>query len=634
VPLEYLQGSAELAYAANVYVAQGRTVDTAHVYASASLTRESLYVGMSRGRAANTVHVVTGPSPGAGQPDLGQAQPEAVLADILVRTESSRTATEAMREAQAFTTDTGHLLAMYTAATRPGVYAAIDERLKKRLSPAQYGRYEGESQRPVFQRQVYAATLAGADLDQVLDTATAREFTGARSIAAVMHGRLKGARVEEAERGATVTWAQRVPEVIRPEARALGIELARAIDTQGGGLARDQAERPEPWVLNTLGPYPVNGSPALQADWLARVGTAAGYRQAAEITDPNMVVGPAPQAHPELLTWHADAVGALEIPTEDRMIWAMTQGQLEATAAAGERLKATAPPEVSPELKAERLAEADAQARAAELAALGDHRAAQEAQAYADAADVRGTVLEGQAEVYALWQADTAAERRSAELARSELEARANTAGRPAARAEAGTATAGESAEVPEGRAEVYARWEADAADRHAAELAEAELEARAKGPERSVRAEAETASAGESAEVPDPAASAPELVERGPAYEFGAGIEDPDAAAEALVADLDQVEVTETEPVMAPPRPEFQARMDALDARATERAEAQADQAQRQASREACMAAEMDSPGTCAPEAWLAGPHTPSWGGPDTGTPDTAPAAEVEAAL
>ena len=42
VPLDYLQRSAELAYAGNVYVAQGRTVDTAHVFVDASLSRESL----------------------------------------------------------------------------------------------------------------------------------------------------------------------------------------------------------------------------------------------------------------------------------------------------------------------------------------------------------------------------------------------------------------------------------------------------------------------------------------------------------------------------------------------------------------------------------------------------------------
>ena len=63
VPLDYLQRSAELAYAGNVYVAQGRTVDTAHVFVDASLSRESLYVAMTRGREANTAHVVTGPSP-------------------------------------------------------------------------------------------------------------------------------------------------------------------------------------------------------------------------------------------------------------------------------------------------------------------------------------------------------------------------------------------------------------------------------------------------------------------------------------------------------------------------------------------------------------------------------------------
>ena len=138
-----------------------------------------------------------------------------------------------MREAQAFATDTGHLLAMYSAATRPAVYAAIDERLRARLSPAQYARYEAESQRPVFQRQVYAATLAGADLDQVLDTATGQDFTGARSIAAVMHGRLKAAGPGQQTRGEAITWAQRVPEAVRPETRAPGPGAGRGHRHQG-----------------------------------------------------------------------------------------------------------------------------------------------------------------------------------------------------------------------------------------------------------------------------------------------------------------------------------------------------------------------------------------------------------------
>ena len=269
------------------------------------------------------------------------------------------------------------------------------------------------------------------------------------------------------------------------------------------------------------------------------------------------------------------------------MIWAMTQGQLEATVAAGERLKATAPPEVSPELKAERLAEADAQARAAELTALGDHQAAKEAQARADAADVRGTVLEGQAEVYARWEADTATERRSAELARSELEARAKTAGRPAA------------------------------------------------------RAEAETATVRESTEVPDPADTTSDLVEPGPAYECGAEIEDPEAAADARVASLDQVELPEVDTTSPIKDPELaavaeematrsQAREAAAEARQQRVAQAQAEQAQRAAMREAAARdTEVHSP-----EAWVSGPRTPSWGGPEASTPEITPTAEAEAAM
>ena len=411
-----------------------------------------------------------------------------------------------------------------------------------------------------------------------------------------MHGRLQaarlgeGARLGEPEHRQAVPWAQRVPEVVRPESRGLGVELAQAIDTETAGLARGQAERPEPWVLATLGPYPIDGSAKLQADWLARVGDAAGYRQAAGLTDPNMVVGPAPQAHPELLTWHAQVVLELEIQSPDAMIWAMTPGQLEAKVAEYNRLKATAPPEVSPELKAERLAEADARARSAELSALGQHEAAQKAQARADAADVRATVLEGQAEVHAQWEDGTAADRRLAEQAKAELERRVA-----------------------------------------------AEQDARAQAEAAAVRGSG-------TPEVPDMASTTPDLGEPSAAAGYRPGIEDPDAAAEALVASLDQVELPEPDTSSPIEDPELsavaqematrsQAREVAAEARQQQMAEAQADQAQRAAMREAAARdVEMHSP-----EAWVSGPRTPSWGGPEASAAEATAAAELggpEAAL
>ena len=424
VPLDYLRRSAELAYAGNVYVAQGRTVDTAHVFVSASLTRESLYVAMTRGREATTAHVVTGPSPARGQEPMAQADPLAVMAEVMDRTSSSRTATEAMREAQAYATNTAHLLTMFSAATRGGAYAAVDQAVQARVSAREYARYLQEPQRPVFQRQVLAATTAGASLEEVLDVAATRDFTGVRSVSAAMHGRVEASALGRQEAGRTVTWAERVPETVRPETRAVGVALAEAMDARAHELAQRQAEAPERWVQVTLGAFPAEGSDQLKADWLGRVGSAASYREAAGITDPNQVIGPAPQGHPELGEAHASAASALEIGTEDQMVYAMTRAELEATQAEYARVAQLAPPEVSAELKAERTAELEARARGAELAELGQAEAGRAWLAQADAADVRATELEGKAEVYAAWEEDHRAERDAAELAQAELDRR------------------------------------------------------------------------------------------------------------------------------------------------------------------------------------------------------------------
>ena len=98
VPAAYLQESAELAYAGNTHVAQGRTVDTGHVVVSETLGRESLYVGMTRGRESNTAHVVTGPPERPGQRQADQQAPaEAILAGAMKRDTAGLTATETIR---------------------------------------------------------------------------------------------------------------------------------------------------------------------------------------------------------------------------------------------------------------------------------------------------------------------------------------------------------------------------------------------------------------------------------------------------------------------------------------------------------------------------------------------------------
>ena len=67
VPVAYLESDGELAYAGNVHVAQGRTVERAHLVVDGGANRSLVYVGATRAREKNTIHVVTGP-PDPAQP--------------------------------------------------------------------------------------------------------------------------------------------------------------------------------------------------------------------------------------------------------------------------------------------------------------------------------------------------------------------------------------------------------------------------------------------------------------------------------------------------------------------------------------------------------------------------------------
>ena len=100
VPRSYLARHAELGYAGNVHVAQGRTADTAHLLVTDSLSRQALYLGMTRGRQSNTAHVVTGKTAPPGHQPHQQTDPEAVLADAMQRDAEDLSAIEQIRQAQ------------------------------------------------------------------------------------------------------------------------------------------------------------------------------------------------------------------------------------------------------------------------------------------------------------------------------------------------------------------------------------------------------------------------------------------------------------------------------------------------------------------------------------------------------
>jgi hypothetical protein len=103
LPGEYVAQHVQLGYAATIHRAQGATVDTCHVIAAPSMTREALYVGMTRGRGANTAYTITDDGRADGTDRIGPATTTMqsagrVLAGILARGGADGSAHTTMRQ--------------------------------------------------------------------------------------------------------------------------------------------------------------------------------------------------------------------------------------------------------------------------------------------------------------------------------------------------------------------------------------------------------------------------------------------------------------------------------------------------------------------------------------------------------
>ena len=452
VPVAYLESDAELAYAGNVHVAQGRTVDRGHLVVDGSPNRSSVYVGATRARDKNTIHVVTGPPDPAqptraerdayvaaqidrraalrkaGRPDLAREVPlrmpdrhsdlqlapwEAILAQALQQDEPERTALEEIQAAQDFTTHTGRLFQLQQAFWHLDVVPKIDEMVRQRIPAAAYERYLKDPERPAFLQALREHEIGGRRIEDVLDSITAKPLDGLRSIAAGLQGR--AGKEPPPVRGATKTWAERTPADASAEIRAAG----RMADRRQAGLGRQIAERPPPWALQAWGVPPAHQeSAARRADWEKQAGIVGIYRELAGIAGPAQAIGPPPSGQADLAELFRASVRALQLPDDAALLKAMGPGELETAVDEGARAMARAPAGV----------QADIDLRAAEW----------------EDARIRAHIAGGARDAEAQAQAEGEAQDAAADLARLAV---ADAARREWTEANAGLAARAEAAE-------------------------------------------------------------------------------------------------------------------------------------------------------------------------------------------
>jgi len=95
LPAAYVREHVELGYATTAHRAQGRTVDTAHAFVSATTLREPLYVMATRGRESNQLYVDTmyDPDVDTSHESADELMPADVLRYVLGNSGADKSAT-------------------------------------------------------------------------------------------------------------------------------------------------------------------------------------------------------------------------------------------------------------------------------------------------------------------------------------------------------------------------------------------------------------------------------------------------------------------------------------------------------------------------------------------------------------
>ena len=171
-----------------------------------------------------------------------------MLASVLQRDAGDLSATGQIRHAQEQSGGTGHLLHLWSAATRRALYPDIDQQITARLTESEAWRYQREHSRQALQQWLRPAQLAGHDIAALIDQITAAPMDGARSISSVLNGRLSSSSLEQA--------VSLEPHRDNPELDVMRFSTMKALEiAEDSYRSMTRASwRPESWTATELRP--------------------------------------------------------------------------------------------------------------------------------------------------------------------------------------------------------------------------------------------------------------------------------------------------------------------------------------------------------------------------------------------
>ena len=236
LPRSYVDAHVELAYAGTAHAVQGRTVDTAHMLCNPNVSREALYVALTRGRQANSAWVITDST---DHPEWIDGEPattaEAALHLAIERAPQAQSATQALRDAVA-----PHSLRASLPAWQHHLHHEVHTSTVDALAAA--GLEIGEP----------PSALVGA----IRDRYTRTGVSPATTVEQIAQASLDGANDPWAVLAAR---AQQVADTLPPDTNEwMSDELNAQTSSIQGRYAhlRQLVEDPPDWVTNRIGPRP------------------------------------------------------------------------------------------------------------------------------------------------------------------------------------------------------------------------------------------------------------------------------------------------------------------------------------------------------------------------------------------
>ena len=293
LPAAYATEHLDLGYAVTTYRAQGLTVDTSHLITGPGMTREHLYVGLTRGRETNTTYVITDTPLEITPDDYEDPTARNVLARIVRTVGAEKAATHARRDERERWGSVAQLTAEYETLAA----AAQHDRWTRLLH------YSGLSARDADQvitapafgaltAELRRAEADGHDVEHLLPELVAqRGLDDADDPAAVLHHRLATATTQPVRHdGLTIQRRppRRIADLIPEAAGTMTSEYQQAlqeravlIEQRVTDLVRRATREGESW-LAALGPEPHDTGD--RHTWQAAARIVAAYRDRYGIT--------------------------------------------------------------------------------------------------------------------------------------------------------------------------------------------------------------------------------------------------------------------------------------------------------------------------------------------------------------